>query len=114
MTSTAITPESILPAFLTQLAPSGSTRMNHLLRDARNDFSFQARTPKRVTSLLDAIASISVENPKGDVVALALDSAEDSSIFIASDAGVSTQLIAHLTSVWALLCQISTACSPSR
>ena len=108
MTSTAITPESILPAFLSQLAPSGS-RLNHLLRDARNDFSFQARTPKRVVSLLDAIASISVENPKGDVVAVALDSGEDSSIFIASDAGVSTQLIAHLTSVWALLCQISNA-----
>ena len=109
MTSTAITPESILPAFLSQLAPSGSTRLNHLLRDARNGFSFQARTPKRVASLLDAIASISVENPKGDAVAVALDSGEDSSIFVASNTGVSTRLVAHLTAVGALLCQISNA-----
>ncbi|ETW81172.1 hypothetical protein HETIRDRAFT_452568 [Heterobasidion irregulare TC 32-1] len=107
MTSTAITPESILPALLCRLAPSGSTtRLSHLLRDARND---SQKTPKRIASLLDAIASISVENPKGDVVAVALDSGEDSSIFVASNTGVSTQLVAHLTSVWALLCQISKA-----
>lgn len=107
MTSTAITPESILPALLCRLAPSGSTtRLSHLLRDARND---SQKTPKRIASLLDAIASISVENPKGDVVAVALDSGEDSSIFVASNTGVSTRLVAHLTAVGALLCKISKA-----
>ena len=107
MNSTAITPESILPALLYHLPHSDSTRLNRLLRDARNDSSFEAETPKRIASLLDAIASISVENPQGDDIAVALDSGEDLSIFIASDAGVSTQLIAHLTSVWALVRQIS-------
>ncbi|ETW81175.1 hypothetical protein HETIRDRAFT_427943 [Heterobasidion irregulare TC 32-1] len=104
---TAINPESVLPALLCRLAPSGSTtRLNHLSRDVHND---SQKTPKRIASLLDAIASISVENPKGDVVAVALDSGEDSSIFVASNTGVSTRLVAHLTSVWALLCQISKA-----
>lgn len=95
-----VTPESILPVLLLHVSPSG--------RLARTPTNSAFTSPKLFPSVLNALASISVEKADSHPTAVALENTQDrTKLFVACDTGVSTQLSDHLSSIWALTRQIS-------